>query len=66
MYIWVICAPKALIVDLHVYSAMGYVQWCSRKFSLVGTLAWHYDREGGGARMNYQGYKSMFKHGEEF
>ena len=21
---------------------------------------------GGGARMNYQGYKSMFKHGEEF
>ena len=37
-----------------------HVQWCSGKFSLVGTLAWHYGHlpyryrggGGGGARVN--------------
>ena len=29
--------PSRLTVSLHVS------QWCSGKFALVGTLAWHYD-----------------------
>ena len=55
-----------ICIDDRVVCATTF-QWCSGKFSLVGTLAGHYGHipyryRGGG------GYKSMFKHwgGGEF
>ena len=29
-------------LDMHHRITQAYMQWCSGKFSLVGTLTWHY------------------------
>ena len=43
--ILIILKTLALYNDLHVDYNMLHLwgQWCSGKFALVGTLAWHYD-----------------------
>ena len=44
-----------IILGRNIHSACGMYcpaqsQWCSGKFSLVGTLAWRYGHRGGGAK----------------